>query len=70
MKFSNETACLSQAGKRNSITAKNMGLIFSLFDVALSQDVPFGILQYVQSTHHGLTVSHSFLLTTQGVDLL
>ena len=43
------------SGKRNSITAKFMGLIFSLFDVASSRDVPFGILQYVQCTHHGLT---------------
>ena len=43
------------SGKRNLITAKAMGLNFSLFDVALSRDVPFGILQYIQCTHHGLT---------------
>ena len=43
------------SGKRNSITAKAMGLIFSLFDVASSQDMPFGIPKYVQCTHHGLT---------------
>ena len=42
--------------KHNSITTKTMGLIFSLFDIASSQDVPFGIPQYVQYTHHGLTV--------------
>ena len=43
------------SGKHNSITAKAMGMIFSLFGVASSRDVPFGILQYVQCTHHGLT---------------
>ena len=32
-----------------------MGLIFSLFDVASFRDVPFGISQYLQCTHHGLT---------------
>ena len=31
----------------NSITAKAMGLIFSLFDVASARQVPFGIPQYV-----------------------
>ena len=45
------------SGKHNSLTTKAMGLIFfSLFDVALSQDVPFGIPQYAQCTHHGLTI--------------
>ena len=29
--------------KRNSITAKAKGLIFSLFDIASAQQVPFGI---------------------------
>ena len=29
------------SGKRNSITAKAMGLIFSLFDIASSKDVAF-----------------------------
>ena len=48
-------ASLKPSGKRNSIMAKAMGLIFSLFNVALSQDVPFGTPQYVQCTHHGLT---------------
>ena len=42
--------------KRNLITAKaTMGLIFSLFDVALAREVPFGIPQYIQSILHGLT---------------
>ena len=41
--------------KRNLITAKAMGLILSLFDVALSRDMPFGILLYVQCMLHGLT---------------
>ena len=34
--------------KCNSITAKATGLIFSLFDVASSIDVRFGLLQYVK----------------------
>ena len=41
--------------KCNSITAKAMDLIFSLFDVALSREVPFGIPQYVHGILHGLT---------------
>ena len=45
-------------------------LIFSLFNVASAQDVPFGMPQCIL---HGLTVvlfvSHSSLLTAQGVDL-
>ena len=41
--------------KRNSITAKATGLIFSLFDVASARQVPFGIPQYVQCILHGLT---------------
>ena len=49
------TNCLIPSGKCNLITAKAMGMIFSLFDVASSRDVPFGILQYIQCTHHGLT---------------
>ena len=40
--------------KRNSITAKATGLMFSLFDVASAREVPFGILQYVQCILHGL----------------
>ena len=41
--------------KHNSITAKATGLIFSLIDVALAQEVPFGMPQYVQCILHGLT---------------
>ena len=41
--------------KRNSMMAKAMGLIFSLFDVTSAQQVPFGIPQYVQCILHGLT---------------
>ena len=48
------------------------GLIFSLFDIASVQQVLFGILQYIQCRHHGLTfflfMSYFFLLTAQGVD--
>ena len=40
---------------RNLITAKAMGLIFSLFNVASAGHVPFGIPQYVQCILHGLT---------------
>ena len=41
--------------KRNSITAKATGLIFSLFNVASAREVPFGIQQYIQCILHGLT---------------
>ena len=44
--------------KRNSITAKATGLIFSLFSVASARQVPFGIpqlAQYNQYLLHGLT---------------
>ena len=34
--------------KCNLITAKAMGLIFSLFDFVSAREVPFGIPQYVQ----------------------
>ena len=59
--------------KCNSITAKDMGLIFSLFDVASAREVPFGIPQFVQCILHGLTsvllVSHLSLLKAKSVDL-
>ena len=43
------------SGKCSSIMAKAMyGLDVSLFDVASSRDVPFGIPQYIQCMHHGL----------------
>ena len=41
--------------KRNAITAKATGLTFSLFDIPLAREVPFGIPQYVQYILHGLT---------------
>ena len=40
--------------KHNSVTAKATTLIFSLFDVASTQEVPFGIPLYVQCTLQGL----------------
>ena len=63
------TSYLMPSGKHNSIVVIGIGLISSPFDVTLSRDVHFDISQYVQYTHHGLTValfsfvSHSFLLT-------
>jgi len=54
--------------------AKAMGLIFSLFNVASAQKVPFGKLQYVQCILYELTRAllsfHSFLLTVKSVDLV
>ena len=41
--------------KHNSITAKAKGLIFSLFDIASTQEVPFGIPNYVLCILHELT---------------
>ena len=38
--------------KYNSTMNKAKGLIFSLFDVALSRDVPFHQPQYTQHMHH------------------
>ena len=58
--------------KRNSIMAKAMGLIFSLFDVTSARQVPFGILQYVaffMDLPVSSFVSHSSLLTGKGVNL-
>jgi len=40
--------------QHNLITAKAMGLIYSLLDVTSTQEVPFGIPQYVQCILHGL----------------
>jgi len=55
--------------KSNSTMARDVGLIFSLFDVVASQEVPFAIPLYMQCILHGLTnpsfVSHSSLLTTK-----
>ena len=60
--------------KCNLITAKAMGLVFSLFDMASTDHMAFGIPQYVQCILHGLNsvlpfVSHSSLLTAKGVNL-
>ena len=44
--------------KRNSITTNAMGLIFALFDVAFSRDVPFHQLQQLQRLHHGSAEAH------------
>ena len=41
--------------KCNSIMAKAIGLIFSMFNVASAREVPFGIPQYIQCILHGLT---------------
>ena len=41
--------------KCNLIMAMDTELIFSLFDIASAWQVPFGIPQYVEYTHHGLT---------------
>jgi len=49
--------------------AKPMRLIFSLFNVALAQEVSFGIPQYIQCILHGLTSALlSFWLTGKSVD--
>ena len=53
--------------KCNSITAKAIGLIFSLFNVALAREVPFGIPQYIQCILHGLLPMSSFVV--KSVDL-
>ena len=37
------------------MTAKDIGLIFSLFNIASAGKVPFGILQYVQCILQGHT---------------
>ena len=55
MEFSTDwVSKLMPSDKRNSITAKATGLIFSLFDVASARQVPFGIPQYIQCILHGL----------------
>ena len=43
------------SNKRNTIMAKATGLIFSLFNIALAREVPFGTPQYLQCILHGLT---------------
>ena len=46
---------LMSSDKHNSINAKGMGLISSLFNVASSQDVPFRQPLQLQCSHHGST---------------
>ena len=41
--------------KRNLIATKAMDLIFALFDIASSRDVPFHQVQQLQHSHHGST---------------
>jgi len=41
----------------NSTMAKATGLIFLLFDVASTREVPFAILLYIQCILHGLTTA-------------
>jgi len=43
------------SNKHNLITANTTSLMFSLFDVALVRDVPFGISHCIQCILHGLT---------------
>jgi len=42
--------------QRNSAMAKATGLIFLPFDITSAWEVPFGILQYTQGIHNGLTI--------------
>jgi len=44
--------------KRKSITTMAMVLIFVLYNVASSQDVPFHQPQQLQRLHHGSTKAH------------
>ena len=52
------THSLMPSDKSNSITTKATGLIFALFDVASSQDVPFHKLQQLQGLHHSSTKAY------------
>jgi len=49
---------LMPSDKHNSITAQAMGLISSLFNVALSRDVPFHQPLQLQYLHHGSTKAY------------
>jgi len=40
---------------RNLTMAKDTGLIFSLFDIASAQEVPFAMLLYIQCILRGFT---------------
>ena len=54
----------------NSITAKASDLIFSLLDVTLAREVPFGIPQYEQCILQGLTSVHPLLIVATFQTLL
>ena len=60
--------------KHNSIMAKAMGLIFSLFDVASAQEAPLAYRSTYNAFFMDLPVSsfvsHSSLLTAENVDLV
>ena len=49
---------LMPSDKHNSITAKAMGSISSLFNVALSREVPFCQPLQLQCLHHGSTKAY------------
>jgi len=51
------TNCLMPSDVRNSITAKTIGLIFLLLDIASFLDLPFAMLLYMQCILHGLTMA-------------
>ena len=55
--------------KRNSITAKAMGLISSLFNVASSRDVPFRQPLQLQSSHHGFTKAYLCYIFAEVADM-
>jgi len=50
---------------RNLAMAIATHLMFSLFNIAMAREVPFGILQYIQYVLHGLMYQcpHSSLFT-------
>jgi len=57
--------------QRNLTMAKDIGLIFSLFDITSAREVPFGILQYTQCIQPMFSfVYHSSLLTAKSIDLV
>jgi len=59
--------------KRNSIMVKAMDLIFLLFDIASSLDVPFGTPKYVQCILYRLTravLCVPFIFAIKGVNFV
>jgi len=61
--------------KHNSITAKAMGLIFSLFNVASAREVPYGIPYstcnvFFRDLPVSFFVFHSSLLTVKSIGLV